>query len=85
MFATNDAIIYSGEVLFKVRGWNPELTPKMVSSSSSQYGKSFEEIFQEAGGDFYKIPPEIFAPAKVKIVDLENGKEYEAGEVRRTF
>lgn len=82
IFATNDALIYSSEILFKVEQWDEELTEKAVSSCCPSYGKSFQEIFQEAGEDFYKIPPEIFAPAKIIIADLEKGKEYKAGEVK---
>lgn len=83
IFSTNEAIIYSGEVFFKVESWNPELTEKVVSKSSKAYGKPFRQIFEEAGKDFYQIPPDIFAPAKVTIFDLEKVKEYQAGEVRR--
>ena len=81
--ATNDTLIYSSEILFKVNGWDEVLTGKAVSSYSPSYGKSFQEIFQEAGQDFYKIPPETFAPAKVRIVDLETGREYTAGEIKK--
>jgi methenyltetrahydromethanopterin cyclohydrolase len=82
IFKANDAIIYSSNVLFKVEGWDSELTNKMVSTSSSIYGKSFKEIFQKFEENFYKIPQEIFAPAKITIIDLKDGKEYAAGEIK---
>ncbi|MEA3255521.1 MAG: methenyltetrahydromethanopterin cyclohydrolase [Candidatus Altiarchaeota archaeon] len=82
MFTSNDAIIYQGRVSLKVDGWDSGLTPKAVSKSSSVYGKSFKEIFSAAGGDFYKVDADIFAPARLEVTDLMDGKEYSAGEVK---
>lgn len=82
MFTSNDAIIYQGLVFLEVDGWVPDLTAKAVSKSSSVYGKSFKEIFSEAGGDFYKIDPDIFAPARLEVTDLRDGKEYSSEEVK---
>ncbi|MFH1788790.1 MAG: methenyltetrahydromethanopterin cyclohydrolase [Candidatus Altiarchaeota archaeon] len=80
MYAANDAIIYGGFVELVVDGWDASLTEKCVSSSSPAYGKPFKEIFTEAGGDFYKIDPAIFAPAQVRITDKKSGKTITAGE-----
>ena len=82
MFTSNDAIIYSGEVSLEVSEWNSELTEKAISRASKFYGRNFKEIFNDAEGDFYKIDPDIFAPARLKVRDLENNKEYESGDVR---
>ena len=81
MYTSNDAIIYRGTVSMEADGWDTALTDKAVSKTSSSYGKSFKEIFQEAGGDFYKIDPGIFAPAQIKIKDLRSAKSYSAGSV----
>jgi methenyltetrahydromethanopterin cyclohydrolase len=81
MYTSNDAIIYRGTVSIEADGWDETLTEKTVSKSSPSYGKNFKEIFREAGGDFYKIDPCIFAPAQVKIKDLQNDKNYLAGSV----
>lgn len=81
MYTSNDAIIYRGTVSIEADGWDAALTDKAVSKSSQAYGKNFKEIFKEAGGDFYKIDPGIFAPAQVKVKDLQNGKSYSAGSV----
>ncbi len=81
MYTSNDAIIYRGTVSMEADGWDPAFTDKAVSKSSASYGKSFKEIFQEAGGDFYKIDAGIFAPAQIKIKDLHDGKSYSAGSV----
>jgi len=81
MFTSNDAIIYGGSVQIKVSDWDPELTEKSVSQASKFYGRSFEEIFNEAGGDFYKMDPDIFAPAKLSI--SFEGNDYSVGCINR--
>ena len=80
MFTSNDAIIYGGSVTLKTMGWDEKLTKKTVSKVSKVYGRPFKEIFLKAG-DFYKIDPDIFAPAKLTIIDLENKSEYFAGKI----
>jgi methenyltetrahydromethanopterin cyclohydrolase len=74
MFEANDAIIYKGFVELKVDGWDSKLTGKATSRCSRAYGKSFKEIFQEAHGNFYKIPEDIFAPAELNVIDLKDKK-----------
>jgi methenyltetrahydromethanopterin cyclohydrolase len=81
MFTSNDSIIYRGMVSLEVNGWDPEITERAVSRSSGVYGKSFKEIFEEAGGNFYKIDPEIFAPAGLNVTDLKDGRKYRAGGI----
>jgi methenyltetrahydromethanopterin cyclohydrolase len=81
MYTSNDAIIYRGTVSLETEGWDPTLTDKAVSKVSSAYGKNFKEIFTEAGSDFYRIDPRIFAPAQIKVKDLLDGKSYSAGGV----
>ncbi len=76
----NDAIIYFGSVHLKVKGWDKNLTEKCVSGSSKIHGKRFNEILKDAGGDFYKIDPGIFAPAELTVNDARTGKRYHAGK-----
>ena len=40
---------------------------KIPSSKSKGYGKPFNDIFKEAGYDFYKIDTSLFSPAEVVI------------------
>lgn len=79
MGITNDMIIYGSRV---------ELTSpmdvdasKIPSSNSPAYGKPFGEIFKEAGYDFYKIDPDLFAPAEVHYKNTWTGKASRAGKV----
>jgi methenyltetrahydromethanopterin cyclohydrolase len=41
----------------------------------------FLDIFKEAGFDFYKIDPNIFAPAVVAINNMKSGKTFSAGSL----
>ena len=41
----------------------------------------FLDIFKEAGFDFYKIDPNIFAPAVVAINNIKSGKTFSAGSL----
>lgn len=74
---TNDCIIFTGNVTLNVdvpkkdEAELIELIKKCPSSASSSYGKPFAEVFQEAGGDFYKIDPGMFAPARITVVNRE--------------
>lgn len=68
----NDMIIYGSKVtLFTQESVDVE---KIPSCSSPSYGKSFSKIFREAGGDFYSVDQNIFAPAEVHIVTKSGEK-----------
>jgi methenyltetrahydromethanopterin cyclohydrolase len=84
MFKGNDAIIYQGKVGLKVDTWDSALTEKAVSSSSPVYGKSFQDIFNAALGDFYRIDANIFSPAEINIVD-QKGNKYHSGAARPIY
>jgi methenyltetrahydromethanopterin cyclohydrolase len=84
MFKGNDAIIYQGKVGLKVDTWDASLTDKAVSSSSPVYGKCFQDIFNNALGDFYRIDANIFSPAEINIVD-QKGEKYYSGAARPIY
>ncbi len=85
MGRTNDALIYAGETYYTVRYENEEELEGFVkeapSDKSSSYGKPFYEIFKEAGYDFYKIDPGLFAPAKITINNIVTGKTFSSGKI----
>lgn len=81
---TNDAILYGGRVTLEVRGDDAslcEIGPRAVSSSSPAYGEPFATLFAKAGGDFYAIDPELFAPALVEFVNLDTGRRHRFGSL----
>lgn len=84
MGRTNDAIIYGGTVYLSIFD-NEEnvknLSEKLPSINSNDYGKPFKEIFESYKGDFYKIDGSLFSPARVIINCLKTGKSFEHGEI----
>ncbi|PVX27798.1 MAG: methenyltetrahydromethanopterin cyclohydrolase [Candidatus Bathyarchaeum sp.] len=84
MGRTNDAIIYAGVAYYTVNAEDDEireLLQKAPACESKGYGKPFMKIFKEAGYDFYKIDPGLFAPAVFVINNAKTGKTFKAGKV----
>jgi len=85
MGRTNDALLYGGETFFTVKYEDDEELRRIVeqvpSSKSRDYGRSFFETFKEAGYDFYKIDPALFAPACITVNNLKTGSVYRAGQM----
>ncbi|WP_292370257.1 methenyltetrahydromethanopterin cyclohydrolase [Methanoregula sp. UBA64] len=82
MGVTNDATIYHGQIQLTMNA--PEIKDyleKIPSCKSNGYGKPFNEIFKEAGYDFYKIDTSLFSPAEVIINELSDGSVYHVGAV----
>jgi methenyltetrahydromethanopterin cyclohydrolase len=48
---------------------------------SKAYGKPFIEIFKEAKYDFYKIDPNLFAPAVLAVNNVKTGNTFKSGEI----
>ena len=84
MGRTNDAVIYGGRIMLHVTGPASEakaLADRLPSSTASDYGRPFAEIFKQYKGDFYKIDPMLFSPAEVAVVSLESGETFRGGAV----
>ena len=82
MGVTNDATIYHGQILLTMNA--PEIKDyleKIPSNKSKGYGKPFNDIFKDAGYDFYKIDTSLFSPAEVVINELSDGSIYHVGAV----
>ena len=84
MGRTNDAIIYGGVVQLIIDGPEEDLkdlSKTLPSSSSSDYGKPFKEIFKKYNHDFYKIDGSLFSPALIIINSKISGKTYMGGKI----
>ena len=82
MARTNDAILYGGQVHLSVRGDDAAalaLARHLPSTNSRDHGRSFADIFKEAGYDFYKIDAGLFAPAEVWVSNLDSGHTWHGG------
>ena len=85
MARANDAILYGGTAYYAVEYDDEEELRKIVekapSKTSKDYGKQFIEIFKEANCDFYKIDPNLFAPAVLVVNNVKTGNVFRAGEI----
>ena len=86
MGRTNDAIMYAGVAYYNVVGYKSDeklraLAEKAPSSSSRSYGRPFLQVFKEAEYDFYKIDPDLFAPAVLLVNNAETGSILRFGRV----
>ena len=94
MGRTNDAILYGGVTNYTLSYEDERELESIVKSAPSSSSKMLQEarelakknprfldIFKEAGFDFYKIDPNIFAPAVVAINNTKTGKTFKAGSL----
>jgi methenyltetrahydromethanopterin cyclohydrolase len=94
MGRTNDAILYGGTASYIVKHEDDEELERIVKAAPSTASKMmqearrlaernprFLEIYKEAGFDFYKIDPNIFAPAVVVVNNVNTGKTFRAGSL----
>lgn len=85
MGRTNDTILYGGVACYATSyeedGRLRELVTKAPSQASKSYGRPFFEIFKEAGYDFYKIDPGLFAPAVMVVSNVKTGNTFRAGKI----
>ena len=94
MGRSNDAILYGGVTnytlsyedereLESIVKQAPASSSKMLQEARELAAKNprFLDIFKEAGFDFYKIDPNIFAPAVVAINNVKTGKTFRAGSL----
>jgi methenyltetrahydromethanopterin cyclohydrolase len=85
MARTNDAILYGGTSYYAVECSDEEkleeIVKKSPSMASKAYGKPFIEIFKEAKYDFYRIDPNLFAPAVLIVNNMKTGNTFMSGEI----
>jgi methenyltetrahydromethanopterin cyclohydrolase len=85
MARTNDSILYGGVAYYVVEQDDDEKLKEIVnrapSMASKAYGRPFIDIFKEAKYDFYKIDPNLFAPALLIINNAKTGNTFRSGKV----
>lgn len=92
MGRTNDAILYGGVTNYTVdcddearleaiAKQAPSSSSKMLEEARKLAAKNprFLDIFKEAGFDFYKVDPNLFAPAVVALTNKRTGRTFRAG------
>jgi methenyltetrahydromethanopterin cyclohydrolase len=94
MGRTNDAILYGGVTNYILNFEDEQKLENIVKQAPSTASRMLQEakrlaeknprfldVFKEAGFDFYKIDPNIFAPAIVAINNMRTGKTHRAGSL----
>lgn len=89
---TNDAVLYGGEAHLTVDTEDEMLSglvAKIPSSASRDHGRLFYDLYRQYG-EFYKIDPMLFSPARVSLGNLRTGRVFHAGSpapelLRRSF
>ena len=84
MGRTNDAIIYGGRVQLFVDADDADaeqLAGQLPSTTSSDHGAPFAEIFARVKGDFYKIDGALFSPAEAIVTSVRTGKTFRGGRL----
>ena len=79
---TNDCVLYGSKVYLTVSSTDDEiaaLIDKVPSCASRDYGQLFRDLFNRYDGDFYKIDPFLFSPAKIAITNAASGRTFRAG------
>jgi methenyltetrahydromethanopterin cyclohydrolase len=81
---TNDCVLYGGQSRYVVRADDvvlARLAERLPSSSSSDYGTPFYQIFKRYDHDFYRIDPLLFSPAEVWLTSAASGRTFHAGQL----
>ncbi|MBD3255069.1 MAG: methenyltetrahydromethanopterin cyclohydrolase [Candidatus Lokiarchaeota archaeon] len=87
MGTTNDSMIAAGKTFYTIEVDKEkeaelfELLKKAPAKQSPSYGDPFNKIFKEAGYDFYKIDPGLFAPATYTVNNIKTGKSITVGQI----
>lgn len=94
MGRSNDAVLYGGTANYTLSFEDDEKLGNMVMMAPSSASKMLQEAkrladknprfidtFKEAGFDFYKVDPNIFAPAVVVVNNVKTGKSFRAGNL----
>lgn len=80
---TNDAVLYGAKTWYTVDCEDQEVLAvldRAPSLASPDYGTPFYELFTRCGGDFYKIDPMLFSPARFTFNNLRTGSCLSAGQ-----
>jgi methenyltetrahydromethanopterin cyclohydrolase len=81
---TNDCVLYGGRARYTIRADDEKLAhlaERLPSSSSSDYGTPFYDIFRRYDNDFYKIDPMLFSPAEVWLTSAVTGRTFHGGRL----
>lgn len=81
----NDALIYGSEAEFWVDAKDEDIEAvihKMVGiTSSPRYNERFEDVFDQAGRNFFQVEVDVHSIAKCQFHNVNTGRSFHAGEI----
>jgi methenyltetrahydromethanopterin cyclohydrolase len=80
---TNDAVLYGGDAWYTVSCDDADIErilDMVPACASRDYGTLFADLFARYEGNFYKIDPMLFSPARVSIANAQTGRVFIAGK-----
>ncbi len=84
MGRADNAVLYGGRTWYTMCADDAQIEgviDQLPSSASRDYGRSFYDLLQQCGGDFYQIDPLLFSTAEISINNLASGRTFQAGRV----
>jgi methenyltetrahydromethanopterin cyclohydrolase len=78
---TNDAVLYGADVCLWVEAADEAIEAvidRVPSCASREHGRLFHDLLREHG-DFYRIDPLLFSPARVTFVNAATGRVFTCG------
>lgn len=80
----NDCMLYGGQVLVYLEGDDRQIEkmlPNLPTKASTEYGKTFKQIFVEHDCNFHIIDLRIFSVALIQINNMVSGNCYSSGQL----
>lgn len=81
----NDALIYGSDVEVWVDSTDEEIERviKQLTGkwSSPRYGDLFEDVFEDAGRDFFFVDHDVHSVGRIHMHNVNTGKSFVAGEI----
>lgn len=80
----NDSLVYGNETTLVVRCDDDEIAKSLSGctfKNNTWYGQRFRDIFEAFGCDWYKVPRQCDAPAKINLVNAKTGRLFTEGEI----
>lgn len=84
----NDVLRYGGAATYTVDCEDSEVLDVLeyiYSETCSDYGVLFQDIYKKYGCNFYKIPSEVMAPAKIVMINQRTGNIFAGGDFQLTL
>lgn len=81
----NDALIYGSEVEVWVDAEDAAIAKTIHQlagkTSSPNYGELFQDVFEQAGRDFFYVDHDVHSLGRIQIHNINSGRAFSSGEI----